>query len=134
MEGAALVAIGAIGGALSRWKISKSVSPSWPATCAINVAGSFALGLAVGNSADRRPRMLLLAGTGFLGSFTTFSTFSVDTMLLLEQGHVMRALGVGLGTPALGICAAAAGLSFGRFLARRGAAAAAAAAATRSSP
>lgn len=116
MEPAALVSAGAICGALTRWRISRSASPSWPATAAINIGGSACLGLLAGYASDRAPRALLLAGTGFMGSFTTFSTFSLDVVLLVEQGSVLRAAGLAFGTPALGIAAAAAGLAAGRRL------------------
>lgn len=136
LDSAALVAAGAVGGALARWRLS-SAGGAWPphaAVAAINVSGSFALGLLAGRfgsapgaaapAAYARPRLLLLAGTGFLGAFTTFSTFSLDVVALLEQGAVLRAAAVAVGTPALGVGAAAAGLAVGRRLLPRAAAAA----------
>jgi len=60
-----------------------------------NVIGSFALGILVvlainqGYSDD----VLLFFGTGLLGSFTTMSTFSVETITMLKDGSVMLALG-----------------------------------------
>jgi CrcB protein len=143
LDSAALVAAGAVGGALARWRLS-SAGGAWPphaAVAAINVSGSFMLGLLAGRfggpsspaapaaaaAAHARPRLLLLAGTGFLGAFTTFSTFSLDVVALAEQGRWLRAAGVAVGTPALGVGAAAAGLALGRRLLRRAAAAAAAA-------
>ena len=52
-------------------------------TALINVGGSFALGALVANQhASSRTRLLL--GTGFCGGFTTFSTFSVEAVTLLE--------------------------------------------------
>jgi CrcB protein len=140
LDSAALVAAGAVGGALARWRLS-SAGGAWPphvAVAAINVSGSFALGLLAGRfasppaapgaaaAAHARPRLLLLAGTGFLGAFTTFSTFSLDVVALAEQGRWMRAAGIAVGTPALGVGAAAAGVALGRRLLKRAAAAAAA--------
>ena len=117
-EASALVAAGAVAGALSRWRLSAVSSPSWPATAGINVAGSFALGLAAGRFGGAppsgRPRVMLALGTGFMGAFTTFSTFSLDVVALAEQGALARAACLALGTPALGIGAAAAGLALGR--------------------
>ena len=126
MLDAALVASGAVGGALTRWRISSMHTPSYASIAAINVSGSFLLGLCAGRFSSApgapfvpihvRPRVMLLTGTGFLGAFTTFSTFSLDTVYLLEQGAVLRALGLAVATPALGVGAAAAGLAMGRRL------------------
>lgn len=74
----AAVSIGAVGGALARYQITKysqknGLTP-W-STCAINVLGSTILGGVAGRQIS--PSMSLLIGTGFCGSFTTFSTFSV---------------------------------------------------------
>ena len=99
---------------------------------AINVGGSLCLGLLAGRFAPppghqsplARPRLMLLAGTGFLGALTTFSTFSLDVVSLLQQGALLRAAGVAVGTPVLGVGAAAAGLALGRRLLPRTAAAA----------
>lgn len=117
------MATGAVAGALARWRLSSTGHSPWLTVAAINVAGSLALGVCAGRwgggGVESRPRLLLLAGTGFLGSFTTFSTFSLDTVLLLHQGHAGRALGVAVGTPALGIGAAALGLAAGRRLVQR---------------
>lgn len=134
-EASALVAVGAVTGALARWRLSVAATPSWPATAGINVAGSFALGAAAGayggSSPSSRPRIMLALGTGFMGAFTTFSTFSLDVVTLVEQGSLSRALGVAVGTPVLGVGAAAAGLALGRRWVSANAAAAAAAASAR---
>jgi len=116
----ALVGGGAVLGALARWRLaSAGPQPSWPTTLAINVAGSLALGTLAGRFGDSKPRVMLLSGTGFLGSFTTFSTFSLDTVLLLERGLLQQALLVCVGTPAAGVASAAAGLLLGRRLLQR---------------
>ncbi len=71
----------------------------------VNVVGSFLLGLLAGASASSEVRVVL--GVGFLGGFTTFSTFSLDVFRDLEEGRVGRAvvyvvLSVGLGVAAAG--------------------------------
>lgn len=114
MIDAVLVASGAVAGALLRWRLTAGRKPAWPTVAAINVSGSFALGMAYG--LDAKARTLLFAGTGFLGSLTTFSTFSVDTVALIQQGLIVRAFGLALGTPALGIGGAALGLLAGRSI------------------
>jgi len=77
-------------------------------TVAINVAGSFALGyLMVVNWATPEVRTAL--GAGFLGGFTTFSTFSVQAVVDAEAGEPGRALVYVLTSVVLGITAAAAG-------------------------
>ena len=85
-------------------------------TLLVNVVGSFALGVAAGLAVDRLPPGVKLAATtGFLGSFTTFSTFSVQTVRLAEQGWGPALLNVGLEL-GLGLAAAGAGLALARSL------------------
>jgi fluoride exporter len=82
-------------------------------TVAINVAGSFALGMLVTThalSADTRTAL----GVGFLGGFTTFSTFSVQAVLDVEAGEPGRALLYVGASVVLGIAAAAGGYALGR--------------------
>lgn len=97
--------------------------PDFPwGTTAVNVAGSFAMGLLAGWLALRageglaQPAKLFL-GVGVLGGFTTFSAFSLDAVLLWERGAAMdAALYVG-GSVAGSIAALAAGLFLARSLA-----------------
>jgi CrcB protein len=51
-----------------------------------------------------------------MGSFTTFSTFSLDLVTMLEANRYKQAAALGFGTPALGVGAAALGLALGRRL------------------
>lgn len=88
-------------------------------TLVVNVTGSFLLGFVGGLAltGERVPAAWRPAlTTGFLGSFTTFSTFSVETVRLLEQGDwatAMANVGIQL---ALGLGAAVGGLAAGRAL------------------
>jgi CrcB protein len=82
----ALVAVGGFAGAVLRYVVSITLPAGFPwGTLAANVAGSFALGALVYETklAGRiGPRARLIAGTGFLSSFTTYSTFAVETASL----------------------------------------------------
>ena len=63
-------------------------------TLAVNVAGSLAMGLLAAWFAGRGPSPLAaFAMTGVLGGFTTFSAFSLDVMLLVEEGRMATAAG-----------------------------------------
>ena len=89
------------------------------AVLGINVAGAFVLGLLLERllraGADDGPRrdLRLLAGTGVLGGFTTYSALAADTATLLADGHLGRAVSYALGTLVLGLAAAWAGLRCG---------------------
>ncbi|HWH01844.1 MAG TPA: CrcB family protein [Pilimelia sp.] len=108
----AIAAAGALG-AVARYGVGVLAGPSgwpWP-TLAINVAGSFLAGLLVEYGAVRLPATLATAVTvGFLGAFTTYSAFSVQTVALLRAGRGGAALGYVLLTLVLGLAAAAAGV------------------------
>jgi len=82
-------------------------------TVAINVAGSFALGMLVVIPLGSEELRTAL-GVGFLGGFTTFSTFSVQAFLDIEAGEPMRALIYVAASVLLGLAAAAAGYYLGR--------------------
>lgn len=90
---------GAIG-ALSRYWVSTGVygllGREFPwGTLAVNVLGSFAMGLLYILMLERSvmtPELRAAVLVGFLGSFTTFSTFSLETLTLVQQGEMPRAL------------------------------------------
>ncbi len=86
-------------------------------TLVINVAGSMALGALFGWGESRGviPEHLRLAiGVGFLGAFTTFSTFSVESDALLRDGLTTRAIVYVLLSVTLGLLAARAGYVLAR--------------------
>ncbi len=89
----ALVAVGGALGAISRYAVGTAVPHSaagWPwATLSVNVIASLAIGVLAGWAYWRHAadwvRPLLMSG--FLGGFSTYSAFAVDTVLLAEGGH-----------------------------------------------
>jgi CrcB protein len=96
----ALVAAGGVLGALARYAVGLAVPApgQWPLpTLLVNLSGAFALGWLLeslarkGPDAGRRRLIRLTAGTGFLGAFTTYSTFSLDTVQLFDAGRAADA-------------------------------------------
>jgi CrcB protein len=88
-------------------------------TLFVNVLGCFLLGalLEYASVKSALPRGVTLAlGVGFLGSFTTFSTFGVETMGYAAEGHTSRAFVNVLSQVALGLFAAWLGMRAGRFM------------------
>lgn len=106
-----LVGVAGAAGALVRYQIGHSLgSRSFPwATLAINLVGSFLLGLLAKLAADRGwpDHTILPLGVGFLGAFTTFSTFSVETQTMLQSDR-FAAAGAYIGASVVGGIAAAA--------------------------
>jgi CrcB protein len=85
-------------------------------TVGINILGSFLLGLLVAEHWFGRDVREAL-GVGFLGGFTTFSTFSVQVVLEVDAGESGRALLYLIASVLGGVLAAAAGYALGRKLA-----------------
>lgn len=84
----ALVALGGFFGAVARYGVSvrfnnRFASPFPWATLFINLSGSFALGLLTG--ADWGNGVSLCLGTGFMGAYTTFSTFNTENVMLAKN-------------------------------------------------
>ena len=110
----ALVALGAVPGAVMRWQIASHFHDK---DLIVNVLGAFILGWLVG--LPLRPKRQLLVGIGFCGSLTTFSSWMVHCVTFIAQGEWLSALGlIGL-TLGLGLGAAALGVFVGRSLVRR---------------
>lgn len=87
------------------------------ATLTINVVGAFALGVLTVLTVERGllPMQLRPAlGIGFLGGFTTFSTYAVDAFLLAEAGYIGRSLTYAVLTNIAGLGAAALGFLLAR--------------------
>lgn len=94
------VGLGAAIGAWLRWGLGlllNAVHPQLPAgTVLANLGGGYLIGIAVAFFAampDLTPEWRLFVVTGFLGGLTTFSTFSAESMLLLQRGDYAWALG-----------------------------------------
>ncbi|MDN4644078.1 fluoride efflux transporter FluC [Arthrobacter sp. PsM3] len=87
-------------------------------TIAINVTGSFLLGLVAGAVIVHAAPVELqaIAGTGFLGGYTTFSTSSFETVRLIQSRRTGLALLNGIGTAVAAVGAAAAGLALATLL------------------
>lgn len=116
------IGLGGFCGALLRYWLSGRVYAAWPGsdfpggTLAVNLLGSFALGLAAG-LADHyiiHPNLRLFLTVGLLGAFTTFSTFSYETIMLLQVSSFYKAFLNVFASVLLGLMAAFLGLIVGR--------------------
>jgi CrcB protein len=95
----AAIALGGALGAPARYEVAQLITGApngfpW-VTFWTNVTGSFALGLILALLLERFPPTRYLRpfiATGFLGAYTTFSTFAVETDLLIKNGHPASAL------------------------------------------
>jgi CrcB protein len=83
----------------------------------VNVSGSFALGVITGLGAAVAPEASLVLGLGLLGGYTTFSTVSVETVLLAQRRRRRDAALNLFGTLALAVLAAGLGLLLGGWIA-----------------
>jgi CrcB protein len=114
-----IVVIGSGGfvGANARYALGRLAAATWGTsfpwgTLLINVSGSFALGLFVAFIMRRlsgAPLLRAFVATGFLGAFTTFSTFSYETVQLFLAGSTLSAVAYVAGSLILALGAAAAG-------------------------
>ena len=93
------ICVGACAGAISRWGLAvalNSRTPNMPfGTLTANVLGGFLVGIAVAvfaNNPDFSSEWKLLIITGFLGSLTTFSTFSDEVTDLIQNGRLQLAM------------------------------------------
>jgi fluoride exporter len=115
-----LVVLGAMVGAPLRYLTDRAVQGRHDSvfpwgTFAVNVSGSFVLGFlfAAGRAGGLSPAVMTLAGTGFCGALTTYSTFGYETVRLLEEGsrfyaaaNVVASIVAGLGAAFCGAAVA----------------------------
>ncbi|HEY7344656.1 MAG TPA: fluoride efflux transporter CrcB [Gaiella sp.] len=116
------IAVAGAFGALARYGIDGVVSRQWPGafpvgTFVVNISGAFALGLVFVLLTERftvDPWLRSALTIGFLGAYTTFSTLSLESYRLLEDGAVALALANTLGSVAAGLVAVYLGIVAGR--------------------
>ena len=117
------IALGAAAGAPARYGVAQliHVAPGtfpW-ATFVTNISGSFALGLLLALILERFPPTLYLRPfvvTGFLGAYTTYSTFAVESDLLVQHGHAAVAVGYAAASLVIGFLAVWAGIAAARMV------------------
>jgi CrcB protein len=117
------ICLGAIPGALSRYYLTllfaRWFGTGFPyGTFIINITGALIMGFFVTLTLERTitsPDLRLLVAVGFLGSYTTFSSYALDTSVLLQSGNKGLTLFYWLGSPVLGLV----GLEIGSLIARK---------------
>jgi CrcB protein len=117
------VLLGSALGGVSRFLLSGAIQSragTWPwGTLTVNLLGSFVLGALYKYASMQpglSPELRLFIGAGFCGGFTTFSTFSVEALDLLQQGDVLRFSTYVAASVLLGLAAALAGVVVVRTL------------------
>jgi len=113
----ALVGCGAVPGAWLRWQSGVHLGPVLGGTAVsdllVNLIGSLLLGFLAGPM-PRRPSLLLLLGIGFCGCLTTFSSWMLDVVKLLQAGQPVFGLLLIVVSLLLGLACAAAGFQLSR--------------------
>lgn len=121
-----LVIIGGALGSLARYQFGRLsmqiLGGGWPwGTLGVNITGGLLMGVLAGwlarFGAEGSEQMRLLLGIGVLGGFTTFSSFSLEMMLMIERGQWIAALLYALLSVVLSVFALFAGLSLMRSFA-----------------
>lgn len=112
------IGLGGFCGAIARYLISYRLNPRCPGfpwgTILINITGSFALGLLAGLPGTSEGIMLFL-GTGFMGAYTTFSTFSIEGLNLWQGSLQTKALTYLAASISFGIAAGYLGFALGKL-------------------
>jgi len=119
-----LIGLGGFAGAISRYLVDGFVADrtagAFPwGTLAVNLSGSFVLGLLFAMTAERAILPADIRGPvmiGFIGAYTTFSTFMLESWVLIENGSYASAVANLGGSLLLGLVAVVAGLTVGRAI------------------
>jgi CrcB protein len=122
----AVIAIGGMVGAAARFKLSEVIHTNpghfpW-ATFWTNMSGSLVLGFLLVVLLEKFPPTQYLRpflATGILGAFTTMSTFTVETALLVKDHHASTAVVYGIGSMVVGVLLAYIGIAAGRLVPHR---------------
>lgn len=118
------IGLGGFAGAISRYLVDGFVADrtagAFPwGTLAVNLSGSFVLGLLFAMTAERAILPADIRGPvmiGFIGAYTTFSTFMLESWVLIENGSYVPAIANLGGSIVLGLAAVLAGLTIGRAI------------------
>lgn len=119
------ISLGAILGANARYLVGVWAGSQWGAafpygTLIVNTSGSFVLGLIaglVGSRMEVSPEMRLFLAVGFLGAYTTFSSFAVETLLVTREGGVWIGILNILANNVLGLLCALIGFASSQWVA-----------------
>lgn len=124
MLGALLVALGGGAGSATRYLVGGWIANRFGAafpygTFVINVTGSFIIGFFLAFAEERAslgPYWRLFFAVGFVGGYTTFSTFEYESVRLLQDGETLLAAVYLIGSVITGGIAAFSGIAFGSWL------------------
>jgi CrcB protein len=119
-----LIGLGGFAGAVSRYLVDGWVTDrtagAFPwGTLAVNLSGSFVLGVLFAVTAERAILPADIRGPvmiGLIGAYTTFSTFMLESWVLIEDGSYTTAIANLGGSVVLGLVAVVAGLTIGRAI------------------
>ena len=122
MNGVLLVAAGGALGAVARYGMGllgvRLFGADFPwGTLAVNVIGGVAMGAVFALWGDKRALTLLLA-TGVLGGFTTFSSYALEVVRMMQRGAIPIAIAYALGSVALACLGIVLGMALGTSIAR----------------
>lgn len=124
MKGIILVSIGGALGAVARHILVSLVAQGWKGsfplgTWIVNISGSFVIGLLltlINDRAEINPEWRLLLAVGFIGAYTTFSTFEYEALRLLQTGQLSTAIIYVTGSVIVGLLAVWTGVAAARQL------------------
>lgn len=118
------VGLGGFLGANARYLLGGVIAERWGAafpwgTFVINISGSFILGLFLAFAEERpwmHPSSRLMFAVGFVGAYTTFSTFEYESIRLLQDGEWLLAFANVAGSVVAGLFAVFAGIALGKSI------------------